>query len=329
MAAASSRAGIAAAALLATSISVLAGCANGANTTTGTTSAHVTESTAAAPPPTVAAVPTDVPASALHLPIEAYMLTPLQGARLGWEQDRALRACMARFGLDYPDAGPPPSGPDAGQEFAVMNRRYGVSAPSAAAVWGYHLARSAPSPASSRVLAPLTDAQSTVFGGTDPRTGKPVTRFHGKPLPAGGCSAESADLFPDVASPQGPGTAPGQTVATIKSDSFAASAADPRVTRVFAAWNSCMRGHGYHLPADPLKAPAGLRTLHDARPDRAEIAQAVADVACKQRTGLVQVWFAVESAYQVRDIARHRADLEKVKRERDATAAAVQAHLAG
>ncbi|MEU6403279.1 hypothetical protein [Streptomyces sp. NPDC046985] len=316
MAAASSRAGIATAALLATSISVLAGCTN---STSG----------AAAPPPIEAAVPRDIPASALHLPIEAYMLTPLQSARIGWEQDRALRACMARFGLGYPHEGPPPSGADAGQEFAVTNRRYGIATPSAAAVWGYHLARPAPSSASPRASAPLTDAQSTVFGGTDPRTREAVTRFRGKALPAGGCSAESEDLFPDVASPQGPGTAPGQIVATIKSDSFAASAADPRVTRVFAAWNSCMRGHGYHLPTNPLKAPAGLRALNDARPERAEIAQAVTDVACKQRTGLVQVWFAVESAYQVRDIARHRADLEKIKRERDATGAAIQAHLAG
>jgi hypothetical protein len=288
-----------------------------------------TNGTAPGPSPTLAAVPEGVPASSLHLPIEAYMLTPLQSARIGWEQDRALRACMARFGLGYPDAGPPPAGKGAGQEFAVMNRRYGIDTPSAAAVWGYHLAHPAPSPASPRASAPLTDAQSTVFGGTDPRTGKVVTHFRGKALPAGGCSAESADLFPDVASPQGPGTAPGQIVATIKSDSFAASAADPRVTRVFAAWNSCMRGHGYHLSANPLEAPAGLRTVHDARPDRAEIAQAVTDVACKQRTGLVQVWFAVESAYQVRDIARHRAELEKVKRERDATGAAIQAHLAG
>ncbi|WUH90226.1 hypothetical protein OG900_09005 [Streptomyces sp. NBC_00433] len=286
-----------------------------------------TNGTPPGPFPTLAAVPEGVPASSLHLPIEAYMLTPLQSARIGWEQDRVLSTCMARFGLDYPDAGPPPAGKDAGQEFAVMNRRYGITTPSTAAVWGYHLAHPAPSSAAPQASAPLTDAQSTVFGGTDPRTGEVVTRFRGKALPAGGCSAESEDLFPEMASPQGPGTAPGQIVAAIKSDSFAASAADPRVTRVFAAWNSCMRGHGYHLPSNPLEAPTGLHTLRDAGPDRAEIAQAMTDVACKQRTGLVQVWFAVESAYQVRDIARHRADLEKVKRERDATGAAIQAHL--
>lgn len=317
MAAAASRVSIATAALLATSISVLAGCANSTN------------GTAAAPPPIAATVPTDVPISALHLPVEAYMLTPLQSARIGWEEDRALRACMARFGLGYSHEGPLPSGADAGQQFAVMNRRYGITTPSTAAVWGYHLAHPAPSSAAPQASAPLTDAQSTVFGGTDPSTGKVVTHFRGKALPTGGCSAESEDLFPGMASPQGPGTAPGQIVAAIKSDSFAASAADPRVTRVFAAWNSCMRSHGYHLPTNPLEAPAGLHTLREAEPDRAEIAQAVTDVACKQRTGLVQVWFAVESAYQVRDIARHRADMEKVKREHDATVAAIQAHLAG
>ena len=314
MPAAPARRGIAAAALLA--IGTLAGCAH---------------STPAEPPPAVTTIPKDVPASALHLPIEAYMLTPLEGARLGWEQDQALRACMARFGLDYPGGSPLPSGNDAGQEFAVMNRRYGIDTASTAAVWGYHphVARRVPSSTASSASAPLSTAQLTVLGGTDPHTRKPVTRFGGKALPAGGCQAEANALFPDTASPQGPGTAPGQIVATLKSDSFAQSAADPRVTRAFAAWNSCMRSHGYHLPLNPLEAPAGLHTLNDARPGRAEIAQAVADVACKQRTGLVDVWFAVESEYQVRDIARHQADLDTVKRERDATVAAIRSHLPG
>ena len=49
-----------------------------------------------------------------------------------------------------------------------------------------------------------------------------------------------------------------------------------------------------------------------------EIAVATADVACKRKTNVVGVWYAVDAALQKALIERHRAALDRARRDKDA-----------
>ncbi|MEU7059581.1 hypothetical protein [Streptomyces sp. NPDC046197] len=109
-------------------------------------------------------------------------------------------------------------------------------------------------------------------------------------------------------------------MARIKQETFAASMADRRVTTVFARWSACMATRGFRV-SDPLHPADKLPSLTEPVPSRAEIDQAEADVVCKQRTDLVGVWFAVESAYQRTAMGRNAAALTSVAAARNREAA--------
>lgn len=66
-----------------------------------------------------------------------------------------------------------------------------------------------------------------------------------------------------------------------------------------------------------------MPSLDEPDPPPAEIAQAETDVACKNQTNLVGVWFAVESGYQHIAIARNAERLDTIRREHDEEAARV------
>ena len=73
-----------------------------------------------------------------------------------------------------------------------------------------------------------------------------------------------------------------------------------------------MRQAGFDY-ADPMKAnndPA----FQTPAPTEREIATAVADVQCKARTGLVDVWASVETAYQQRALDEHAEELTVIHR---------------
>jgi hypothetical protein len=103
----------------------------------------------------------------------------------------------------------------------------------------------------------------------------------------------------------------GQTaalVAQLRLESFERAQADPRVRKVFAEWSSCMRASGYvyatpFRPAFNLAAPPTAREVHAAK----------ADVACKYRTNLLGVAYAVQADYQNALIASHAQPLAAIK----------------
>ncbi|WNM33674.1 hypothetical protein RKE30_26440 [Streptomyces sp. Li-HN-5-11] len=266
---------------------------------------------------------------ALHLPIEAYLLPP----RLSVVHDRLrnvlIHACMRGFGLSYPA---PPAATRATDRaatdaYTVMYRRYGVTDARTVHTWGYHVPLVPATRAAAPVrLSDLPAAARRVLLGTEPATGVSIagrTAQNGRPIPPGGCvGASDRRLAPSgsdpatrgIQGPQGPQSGPGGLVATIKSDSFASSAADPRVTAVFSNWSSCMRAAGYRV-SDPMHATSALSSVTAAKPDAGEIAQAEADVACKTRTNVVGIWFAVESDYQKAAIRKNAKALAVVKAE--------------
>lgn len=271
-------------------------------------------------PPAGVSTPTPRPeqVTQLRLPIEAYMLTPEQSAQRSWVRGRIVGDCAKEYGLDV-KVGPKP---DVSAADSIMFRRYGVTDPASVGTWGYHLPRrNTPSAAQAAALRPSA-AEHTVLFGRD-TANKPVTAFQGRSLPVGGCTGKAnAQVDPGTsgAGAKDPGPGYGQLVATTKGDSFTHSMADTRVKAVFTRWSECMRTHGFNEPS-PMEAGVKLPSIQRDKPDSTEINEARTDVACKLRTNLVGVWFAVESDYQNAAIARLPKEFAALRAERDAQAA--------
>jgi hypothetical protein len=87
------------------------------------------------------------------------------------------------------------------------------------------------------------------------------------------------------------------------------TASDPRIHAVEQAWSRCMARHFYHY-----STPQQLEGKHwKSPPSKAEIDTAVADVACKIQTNLLNTWLAVEAAYQQALIGRNLATLAQLQ----------------
>jgi hypothetical protein len=84
---------------------------------------------------------------------------------------------------------------------------------------------------------------------------------------------------------------------------------DPRIRAVDRAWSACMARHFYHY-ANPRQVE-GRRWKSP--PNKAEIATAVADVACKAQVNLLNTWLAVEAAYQQALIGQNLATLSQLQ----------------
>jgi hypothetical protein len=84
---------------------------------------------------------------------------------------------------------------------------------------------------------------------------------------------------------------------------------DPRIRAVDRAWSACMAQHFYHYTS-----PSQVEGRHwPTPPKRAEIRTAVADVACKAKTNLLNTWLAVEAAYQQALIGQNLATLSQMQ----------------
>ncbi|MBO4260027.1 hypothetical protein GRC12_40265 [Streptomyces griseorubiginosus] len=253
------------------------------------------------------------------------MLTPYQAVQEEWVRSAMVSACMRGFGLSYPVAARPARHGPAENAFTVLFRRYGVTEARGVRVWGYHVPRSV-GPAAGDAVSPVKRLSSPVtralLTGAD-EAGRRVGRYHGRPVPSGGClAAPDASTGSGLDDLQGPGTSADGMVAVIKANSFTQSRADPRVRTAVHAWSACMSAHGHRL-RDPLSA-ASVPSMDASAATHAEITQAEADVACKTRTNLVGIWFAVESAYQRAAIHEHRDELASVAERRDRQAARIE-----
>lgn len=89
----------------------------------------------------------------------------------------------------------------------------------------------------------------------------------------------------------------------------------PPVTAAAAAWSRCMAAAGlrYADPQAAIEDPAfgaGRASAH-------EIAVAGQDVRCKERTGWVRTWVALERAVQAGLVPHHAAALAREQRHKD------------
>jgi hypothetical protein len=242
--------------------------------------------------------------AAAPLPIERYLFSNGQLSRLVQARNLLAAQCVRRFGLDW-NPKPPPVPQDASLDAANIARRYGVTDPAAAARLGYHQASPPPSKRPDDP-APTAD-QQTALSGSGP-DGSTATTFHGLRIPAGGCIGEANMRISGDPARLGDDDLPSR----INVDSYQQAMADSRVIAAFRAWSGCMRQRGYDYP-DPTQVPGKKPQFTGPEPTPTEIAVAVADVSCKQQTGLVAVWSAVDAADQNTAIKQHAAELVKVE----------------
>ncbi|MFH8655726.1 hypothetical protein [Streptomyces afghaniensis] len=255
------------------------------------------------------------------LPLEKYMLSYADRVTLDQATTGLQQKCMADYGfhITLPKAGanPPPSSDD-----ADMDRRYGITDPGDAAKYGYE-----PAPKfrgyTNQSIPDLPGVQVEVLTGHTkpvithskngkggfyiaPNSVKPArASYHGKALRKGGCvgwSKEQIELDDSDA----------QFVSQLAGKSLTASQRDRAVKKAISAWSSCMDAKGHKNLSDPYQAMTRGVTGGRTSKSRDSIELAVDDVACKQRTNLVRIWFDAESEIENKQIAGNKAKLEAI-----------------
>ncbi|MGW6458948.1 hypothetical protein ACWF94_24020, partial [Streptomyces sp. NPDC055078] len=247
----------------------------------------------------------------LVLPIEPYLFTDRQVARLLRARGVLTAACMRRFGHAWP--APSRAAPETGTlNPANTAHRYGLTDESAAARHGYR-----PPPGTAAPPRKKEDpgprpgpGQMLVLTGTA-ADGTPARRDgRGRAVPAGGCLGEATEAL--SGDPEKIGNR--ELVGAVNIGSYQDSRRDPRVVAVFRAWSRCMQRYGYDY-ADPAQPPGKAPEFAGPTASPAEIALALRDVACKRETNVVGVWSSVDAAYQRRAMGEKRQELAGVERD--------------
>ncbi|MGK5630410.1 hypothetical protein [Streptomyces sp. URMC 123] len=252
-----------------------------------------------------AAPPMTDEARALVLPFDAYEASLADYYTLRDAQDALTRTCMRERGFDWPVIDRPTA-----VDENRNRRRYGVIEPAVAERFGYHATPDLLDPygvsgREDRRDARLSDEEDRAANAPD--TGCVITA-HRKLLDDARADVD-LKLFNDLGE-----------------RALAAARDEPDTARALREWSACMRGAGFDYPG-PYEAMKDDRWWKDdTLPTRQEIAVAVADVRCKQRSGLVEAWFAAEKRLQERAIRDHPAyftALKDAKQRHIATARAV------
>ncbi len=250
--------------------------------------------------PALGPIPVITSYTQVVLPLDAYAESNDQIQLGTYVSDRLVQRCMRRFGLDWTLRVPTP-----GSNKPRNDRRYGIIDAAQAAQYGY----SVPESAQPKAAGPaFTNDQDAVLVGRGQQT------FNGVPVPDGGCAGEAQRALAAGGPPLDTAGRPG-LVAQLNHDVGARADGDSRVQAAFGAWSRCMKESGYDY-AGPWDANDDPHWSGSAIPPQ-EIATAVADAACRRRTNLVGIWFAVESAYQTRAIESNAQQLAEYRRYLD------------
>ncbi|MEY9855941.1 hypothetical protein ABH935_001545 [Catenulispora sp. GAS73] len=259
--------------------------------------------------PPVSSTPAITDPAALALPIDAYKITNDQYQKIDAATIAVEISCMKRYGFDYGSYVVPSTGPNGPDQNA---RRYGVVDPAVASQYGYH-PHNPPQSTTRPPVPKMSDVMFSVLGsGAGPHVGLPTpATYNGVAVPKGGCVGEAENKLDTGGTDIGLGG----VVQKIGSDGFNHSLSDDRVKAAFAAWSSCMQavGYTYATPNDAANDP----NWHTESVSTSEIATATADVRCKQKTNVIGIWFAVESAYEQQMIEQHAPELAQVKKNID------------
>lgn len=267
--------------------------------------------------PEISAAPTMLSTVGARFPLDAYDATQEESAALQQGQGVLISRCMERFGFRYslPSRPAATAGRTNARIFGVVDAneaaRYGYSTPEDSQPPG----RTSQSLTASEEIAlhgapdlkpgdmPMSQAEAEKKGG-----GK--QRINGKAVPVGGCGREA---FLKLYAPE-PNAVDAMYVFNLKSQAESRAREDSRTRKVNKSWSGCMARKG-HTVSDPMNATTELGLSDDALTSPAAITAAKADVACKKEVGLVGVYFAVQSAYQERQIDKNAETLDLAKKQ--------------
>jgi hypothetical protein len=241
--------------------------------------------------PPVAAIPARVDVRELVLPLDPYELDPRDRLTVNRAHRALMADCLGRHGIDIeiPDPRTIP--------WARHEQRYGLTDEAHAARHGYHVPEITDRP--HRREPPLPDDIAD-----------DCVDWARRRLNQGA---------PDLSEPQ--------LAQLLRLRAHRLSREDRRVRAVFSAWSRCMRESGFSY-ADPMAANND-RAFATEQPTENEVRAAIADVRCKRKVGVVEVWSAVETAYQRQAIDGHYEQLELIRQAMQVQLANARAVLAG
>lgn len=218
----------------------------------------------------------------LRLPFDAYDFSTAELYAIENAQDQLTRECMKQRKYDWKVIRRPTN-----LEDLRNRRRYGVIELDIARQYGYHV------PAG--LLTPV-EVEETYDKRDSVLTDEQKETAYGE----GGCARAAAARTT-------PKDRPDRTLLQ-KLDHASITDAQlvPGVAAAMRSWRDCMKqgGFAFETPFAAVSDPAWW-TDDSAQASSREIETAVADVTCKQRTGLVAAWHAAEVEIQQKAIHEH------------------------
>lgn len=250
----------------------------------------------------------------IALPVDAYVQSRRERARVEEAERLLVEQCMRRFGFsfDLPSVDRDPADLENGDK-PNYSGLYGLLDESQAATNGYH-AHVGPQPRPAELDGNVTQLSEEQLSGEEEADSLRVGMgypsggtFRGQQIPNGGCSGEARRAVAAGAPAFDP-----LINEAIMADAWPAAESDSRSVAAAAAWSACMAGEGYDY-RDPMEANDDSRWYRSDWPTETEIAVAVADVRCKKTTNYVGIRMAVDSAYQLRAMAQRAHDLANAR----------------
>ncbi|HLT09733.1 MAG TPA: hypothetical protein VK028_02860 [Micromonosporaceae bacterium] len=236
--------------------------------------------------------------SEVVLPLDAYLESNEALVLDGQAQSLLIRDCMARHGLDWPIS------PATEVTEPQHHGRHGILDPDEVQQYGYH---------------PLPEALDAEV--PEP----PLSEAHEQHLET--CAGEAQAILREGLPADDHERGTPTLAQELAAEASTRAEGDSRVRAAWDAWSDCMAEYGYDYQG-PWDAINDQRWWQGRGPSDAEIAAATADLDCRQRTNLVGIWFAVESAYQQQLIEQHADALAAIRARLDARARNVAAVLA-
>ncbi|MFJ4675767.1 hypothetical protein [Kitasatospora sp. NPDC088783] len=204
------------------------------------------------------------------LPLEAYLPTEDEEGQLRRALGSLVEECVHRAGFSdwHPAATLPKLGPK-----TLTDWRYGIHDAELSATRGYH-------PDAAEQAAYDAVVQEAALDGGDKADS--ATLFS--------CGQQGAEKLGRT------DKTVGELAQRLANESFTRSKQEPAVVRAFAQWSACMKQSGYDYK-EPLDASDDPKVNgRDVTP--AEIDTAMADLGCRERTGVARTWYDAEVALQ-------------------------------